>query len=816
MGDLMTALRRTVRQLARRPVINGLAVLSLALGIGVNSSIFSVVNAVLLRDPPVSKPETLVEVYTGDSGGFPYATSSYPDYVDVRNGVEAFSDLAAFNLAIASYDEDQVPRLLFGEIVTGNFFDLLGVELALGRSFLPEEDATPGSHPVAILGHGFWQAEMGADPEVLGKTVKLNGIIFSIVGVAPEEYRGTLPSLVADFWVPMQMHDALNERSLLDRRGRRSLFMKGRLAPGVTVEQAKARLEAMASVLSEEYPETNEDRTMTIVPSREVVFNPGVDGPLFGVAGLLLTMVGLVLLIACSNIANLLLARAADRRKEVAIRLALGASRRQLMGQLLFEGMALASLGGILGLGLAFWISRLVVSFQPPLPIPLAVDLGLDSKVLIFTLVLTVVTGLVSGLAPALRASKPDLVPSLRDDSSGGGLVRRRFGLGNGLVVLQVVVSTVLLLGAGLFLRSLAKTQAVEPGFDLRNGAVAMVSLGFGNRYSEEEGRLFYERLVERVGSLPGSRSAALAGHLPLGFAVTSRGVETEDEPLEAGEDGQQVDTVRVSSGYFETMGIDLPWGRSFRERDGPGAPGVVIVIEEAARRFWPGEDPVGKRLRWSSSDPYMEVVGVAKTGKYRTLGEEPRPFVYEPFRQSYSSTMSLVVASSLPEAEVLGMVREELKALDPALPIFDLRTMTEHLAFMLFPARMGAVLLAAFGLLGLILASVGLYGVVAYGVSRRTREVGIRRALGAQRRDVLWLVVREGMLMVVIGIALGVGIALLAGKVLQGWLYGIGAADPVTFVAVPAVLAAIAFLANLIPARRATRVDPMMALRYE
>lgn len=816
MGDWMTSLRRTVRQLRHRPLINGLAVLSLALGIGVNSSIFSVVNALLLREPPMEDPGRLMEVYTQDSGGFKYATSSYPDYVDVRDSVDAFSDLAAFNLSIATYDDGQDTRLLFGEIVSGNFFPMLGVKPALGRSFLPEEDETPGSHPVALLGHGFWQREMGGDPEVLGRTVKLNGLTFTVVGVAPEEYPGTLPGLVADYWIPMQMFDAMNERRLLDERGRRSLFLKGRLAPGVTEEQAQAQLEAAAAALAEEYPRTNEGRTMTLLPSSEVVLNPAVDGPLFGVAGLLLTVVGLVLLIACSNIANLLLARATDRRREMAIRLALGSSRRNLMGQLLLESLVLAFLGGGLGLLLALGLSRLVVSFQPPIPLPVSLDLSLDHRVLAFTCILALVTGLVCGLAPALKASRPELVPALRDDSTGAGGRLRRFSLRNGLVVLQVAVSLVLLLGAGLFLRSLAQRQAVEPGFDLRQGAVAMITLGLGNRYSEEEGRIFYRQLVDHMEAQPGVRSAALAGHLPLGFAVYSSNVEIEGRPLEEGDEGPEVDTVQVGPGYFETMGIELPWGRAFSESDVEGAPPVVIVNEEAARRFWPGEDPLGQRLRFDFSGDFAEVIGVTRTGKYRTLGEDPRPFVYQPFLQQYSSEMSLVVASDLPEGEILGLLRRELKALDPALPIFDLRSMSEHLAFMLFPARMGAVLLVAFGLLGLVLASVGLYGVVAYSVARRTREVGVRLALGARRQDVLRLVVREGMVLVAVGLALGLGLALFASKALERWLFGVGTSDPVTFVAVPVLLAGVAFLANLIPARRATRIDPMVALRYE
>jgi predicted permease len=818
MHEFFGQLRLTLRQLRRRPGINALAILSLALGIGVNSSIFSLVNAVLLRDPAVRDPASLVEIYTADSGGFPYATSCYPDFLDLQAGADSLSGMSAFSLMLATYDDGAATRVLFGEAVSANFFDLMGLRPALGRGFAESESGDDGSQTVAVLGYGFWQKEMGGSRDVLGKTLRLNGRPLTIVGVAPKDYRGTLPSLVADYWVPIGMYDALSEERRLQHRGSRFLFVKGRLAPGVELKQAQAQMDGLFAGLAEQYPGTNAERKITLVPSREVVFNPGVDKPLFGVAALLLTTVAFVLLIACSNIANLLLARALERQSEVAVRLALGASRGQLVRQLLLEGLLLAALGGALGLALAFGLSRWLVSFQPPLPIPLALDLGLDHRVLLFTLLLTVVTGLLSGLVPALRASRPDLVSALHNaggGSSGGG--RRRFALRNALVVLQVAVSTVLLLGAGLFLRSLGQAQAIDPGFELRQGAVAMVSLGLGGRYSEAEGRVFLDRMQESVRSLPGVRSAALAGHLPLGFAMQSRGVYVEGAATGPEDDGsREVDFNRVGPGYFETMGIALTAGRAFTAADREGAPLVTIVNEEAARRFWPGEDPIGRRIHFGSEEELRTVVGVAATGKYRTLGESPRPFVYEPLLQDYFSAVSIVVASDRPEGEIAAALRRELQALDPGLPIIDLRTLSQHLAFMLFPARMGASLLASFGLLGLILASVGLYGVVAHGVSRRTREVGVRRALGAQSRDVVRLVVRQGMTLVVVGLVLGGIVAALGGRLLRGWLYGISSLDPITFAVVPALLLLVALAANWIPARRATRIEPTRALRYE
>ncbi|MCP3962604.1 MAG: ABC transporter permease [bacterium] len=814
MHDLVRDLRLAVRMLARKPGLSALAVVSLALGIGVNSSIFTLVNAVLLRELPIDEPERVVEVYTSDSGGFRWATTSYPDYLDLRRESSVFSELAAVAATFVTHDDGERTEVLFGEEVSGNFFDLLGLPLALGRGFEPLEE-TPGAHPVVVLGNGFWRQRFGADRDVLGQTLALNGIDFRVIGVAPAEYRASLSGLTADFWIPVAMHDAMSEDASLDRRGSRSLFLKGRLAPGVALETAQAELDLLAARLAEAYPETNEGRELTAVPSTEVAINPGVDGPLFGVAGLLLVVVALVLLIACSNIANLLLARAADRRREIAVRLALGSSRGRLIRQLLVEGLVLAAAGAALGLLFALWTSRLIVGFQPPLPIAIALDLGLDLRVFGFTLVLGLLAGLLCGLAPALQASRADLVAAIKNESASLRRGTRRFGLQGALVVAQVALTTVLLVGAGLFVRSLASAQATDTGFSLERGAAVAIGLGFGGRYSEEEGRIFQRQLREVVAATPGIKSASWAGYLPLSFVVNSRDVQLEGQEEVPEDEWPEVDTVRAGPGYFETLGIPLTRGRGFDDRDGAQAPPVVVVNEALAEKHWPGEEPLGKRLRFADDAPWAEVVGVARTGKYRTLGEDARPFVYRCHLQDYSSLMTLVVASDDEEA-ALTALRRELEALDPRVPIFDQRLISEHLDVALFPARMGAALLAAFGVLGLVLASVGLYGVVAYSVSRRTREVGIRMAIGARRADVLSLVTREGMVLVAVGLALGIGAALFAARALGSLLYGITPHDPLTFATVATILATVALAANLLPARRATQVDPMEALRYE
>jgi predicted permease len=817
MSDLLQDVRYAIRQMARRPGFTAFAVLSLALGIGVNSSIFTLVNAVLLRELPAVRPGELVEVYSGSPGEFLYGTSSFPDYRDLRSWNDVLSDLAAYNVTVASWDSGHRTELLFGEQVTASYFDLLGRPPALGRPFLPQEDATPGTHPVVVLGHRLWRQRFGGDPGVLGRSIKLNGIHFTVVGVAPEKLKGSFPGLVADFWVPLQMADAMDRSPILASRGSRSLFLEGRLKPGVSIEKAQAQLAALAGRLRAAYPKEDKDLAVTLVKTREVVLNPGIDKPILGVAGLLMGIVGLVLLIACSNIANLLLVRASERRKEIAIRLAVGSGRGRLVRQLLTESVLLALLGGAAGLLFALWTARLIVAFRPPLAIPLSLDVALDAKVFGYTLGLALLTGLLCGVAPALQASKPDLVTALRDESAGQGRAFRRLGLRNLLVITQVAISTLLLTGAGLFLRSLAHASSIDPGFTLRKGAQVSLALGLGNAYDEARGRSFYQRLLERARALPGARSAAYADHLPLALEVHVSRAEVEGRARPREEDNPEADRSAVGPGYFATLGVPVVQGRAFDERDGPSAAPVAMVNETAAKRFWPGEPVVGKRLRFFGEDKaWRTVVGVARDGKYRTLGEEPRSFVYTSTEQGNTLERVLVVAGDGDEKALLGQVRREIDALDPNAPIFATGTMSEHLSVILFPARMGAVLLAAFGALGLILASVGLYGVVAASVARRTREIGIRMAIGAGRGAVLRRVVKEGMILTGLGLAAGLALSLAALRVLRGLLYGIAPDDPVTFLAVAVVLSLVALGANLVPAARAAEVDPLVALRSD
>jgi len=579
MRDFVQDLRYAIRQMARKPGMTIFAVLSLALGIGANSSIFSLVNAILFRELPAVRPQELVDVYAGKEGDFQYATWSYPDFADVRGWNKVFADFAAVNLTIATYDDGRHTELLFGEQVSANFFRMYGVRPALGRDFLPEEDVTEGTHPVVLLGHRCWKERLGGDPRIVGKTLKLNGRYLTVIGVAPEVFKGSFPAVSSDFWVPMHIGHAMGGGAELTERGSRSLFAKARLAKGVTLEQAQAQMTALVGRLRQAYPKEDEGLTTTLIPTREVVLNPEIDGPIFGVAGLLMGIVGLVLLIACFNIANLLLVRAAERRREIAVRLALGASRGRLIRQLLTESILLSLLGGAAGLLIALWTARLIVAFKPPLPIPINLDIPLDWRILAFTLGIALLTGIVCGLAPALQSTRPGVVTALKDEEVSLMRRHRKLGLRNVLVVAQVAISALLLVGAGLFLRSLGNAQSIDPGFQLRKGVAVQLALELGGAYDEARGRAFYERLLERVRALPGVQSATLTDRLPLGLNIHVSTVEIEGRPKPRKGEELEVDRGGAVPGYFETMGIPLPAGRSFGVR---GAHGSRVPASEA------------------------------------------------------------------------------------------------------------------------------------------------------------------------------------------------------------------------------------------
>ncbi|HEY0101353.1 MAG TPA: ABC transporter permease [Pyrinomonadaceae bacterium] len=816
MGTLIQDLRYGARMLWKSPGFTGVAVVVLALGIGANTTIFSLINGLLLRPiVGVESPERLAAVYTSDYSSGLYGSSSYPDYLSFREGANAFEGLAAYEQAVASLTGNDEPQRLRGEAVTSNYFKVLGVGASAGRTLLPEDESAASGNPVIVISHNLWQRRFNSDPNLVNSTIHLDGRAHTVVGVAAENFRGLHMGLPPEFWQPLIPR--VNNTSA---RGSRGLEIVGRLKEGATPEQANAELTAIFARLAQEYPETNrgtlerpnEPRPVTVVS--ESRFNPQQRKTIAGVTGMLMLMVGLVLLIACANVANLLLARASARRREIAIRLALGSGRFRLVRQLLTESMCLAMLGGFLGLLLTLWTSDILPKFFPAGEAS-GLDLGVDWRVLGFTLGLSLLTGIVFGLVPALQASRPNLLSALKDDTSapevrGFG----RFGLRNVLVVLQVALSLVLLICAGLFMRSLRAASTADPGFNAENVLLTRMERR-GAKMEQEEEQLFYRRVREQVGALPGVRSVALAYIVPVSGGGMRTGVSVEGYQPQPKED-TELNTNIISPDYFKTLGIPLLQGRDFSAEDRKGAPGVVIINEEFARRYFPGANPLGRRIRKGSDESYLEVVGVVKNARYRGLVEEPLPFFYTPQAQKGMSSMTLFVRTEGDPLTVLPAVRAELKNLDKNLTLYQINTFSAHLADALSNERMVAVLLSVFGVAALLLAAVGLYGVMSYVVVQRTHEIGVRMALGAQPGDILKMVLRQGMTLLLAGGLIGLTAAFALTRLMSSLLYGISATDPLTFVGITSLLSFVTLLACYIPARRATKVDPMIALRYE
>jgi macrolide transport system ATP-binding/permease protein len=814
---LLRDMRVAVRRMAKSPGFTTVAIVSLALGIGANTAIFSLVDAVMLRAPAmVDRPGELFAVHPVGKDDDVLAFS-YPNFVEFRDRNDILSGLTVARPMPLNLTTPSGSERIWASEVSGNYFDVLGVRVPIGRAFLPEEDSVPLRNPVAVLSHACWQRRFAADPGIIGRTIPLNGHAFTVVGVAPEGFSGTEVVYEPELWVPSMMRawtDPLNRQ--LDNRGLQNLFATGRLADGVTVEQAKASLDVLAAQLGREYPETNEGQTIKLTPPG--LLHPLLRDPAIGFTAILMGAVGLVLLIACTNLANLLLGRAAERRREVAVRLALGASRARLVAQLLTESVLLAVAAGAVGLLLAQVLLGIVAAARPDVGVPFWIDLRVDGRVLAFSMLGSIVTGIAFGLVPALQSTKPELVPALKDATSQSGHGRAR--LRSALVVAQVALSLVMLVAAGLVVRTLQHLQSMSPGFDPEHALMVSVDPALQG-YDEVRSEQFYRTLVDRVRSTTRVESAALTAAVPLGFNISFSGIYVEGAPPVRGVEAPMAMTARVGPGYFETMRIPLLAGREFEDRDLDGEERVVVVNETFVRRFFPGTanaaDAIGKRISYeAASGPYFEIAGVAKDGKYLSIAEEDKPFLYARLSRDYAGGTTLLVRTSADPESMIGPIRAVVRQLDPTLPVYHAKTMRQHLSLSLFPSRVAAALLGGFGLLALVLAAVGVYGVVAYSVAQRTREIGIRMALGARPGDVLTMVVRQGMVMAAAGLLAGLAGALAVTRLLESLLYEVSATDVGTYTVVSALLALVVLVACVVPAWRAAKVDPVRALRCD
>jgi predicted permease len=811
-GNLWRDVRYAARQLARNRLFSAVAILTLALGIGLNTAVFSAVHGLLFRPlPGVVEPDRLVQVYRSHPA-IGYGSNSIPHFHDVRErSGDVFAGVAAWRFVPVHVSADGRTERVMGQIVSAEFFEVLGAPLALGRGFLPEDDVAPGAHPVAVLGNGAWRTMFGGDPAVVGRTVVLNGRSYEIVGVAGAGFRGPIAVIEPTLWVPLMQLDHFMPGTLdrFEDRGNSFLLSFARLQPGVTVEQARARMQALVAELREEFPGSYDEQGIHLVPQAEAGINPQWRGAQRALSAVMMAVVAVLLLIACVNVANLMLARARQRSREMAVRLSLGASRAQLVRQLLTESLLLALVSGAASLLLARLVIGVLNDVRVPFEFPLSLDLQLSAPVLVFTFALSVLTGLVFGLVPALQATSPALVPALKGESMPGGSRSRATRT---LVVAQMALSLVLLIAAGLFVRSLATAVQIEKGFDETNLLIAAVDPGLQG-YDRPRAEAFYATLADRLRAHPAVHSVGYAEMVPLGIGDQQRGVAIPGHVPATGEN-MSFDYNIVTPGYFETMGISPLRGRVFTDRDDANGARVLVINERFADRFWPGTDPIGRTVVVTGQE--HTVIGVVPTGRYRSLGEAPLPYYYLPQAQWWNWAMIVHVRTAGDPAAFAPTLRGEVRALDPDLPLADVRTMTESLGFVLLPARLAGIVLAAFGLLGLLLAALGMYGVMAYTVAQRTREIGIRMAVGAAHAQVIGALMRQGLALVAIGAGLGLVGGWGVWHLVRGMLHGATAPDVVTFTGVPLLLVAVAALAIWIPARRAALVDPVVALRTE
>jgi predicted permease len=808
---LLHDLRFAWRMILRRPAFTAVAILILGLGIGANATIFSWVEAVLLRPlPGVPDQDRLVSL-RGTTPGRADLSFSYLNFRDLRGAKpDGFEDLIAFRPAAMNLRTNGEPVRVWGELVTSNFFEVLRIRPVHGRAFLPSDDSAPDKEAVVVLGHNVWQRLFRGDVSVIGRSITLNGRPFTVVGIAPAGFAGSAAGLSLDVFVPITMQKAIMSGDRLPQRGNSFLQVFGRLADGASLERARASAAVVAGRLVADHPEINADRGIRVIPLHQ----DGASGLMMPVMATLMGVVAIVLLVACANLAGLLLAKAAGRQREVAVRLAVGASRGRLIRQFLVESALLAAAGGAAGIVMSYWTSGLLTAFVPRTPFPVGFAPAFSPTLVGFSIAATAATAIAFGLLPAFRISRPDVVDALKASSGSMSFTFSRGSLRQVLVVGQVALSLLLLVCAALFTRSLTRAQQMDPGFSTRSALVASLDV-LPNGYDAERGIVFYQQLLQRLNEVPGVDTASVATILPLDISSGSdMQVDIEGYTPRKGEE-LHVYYNRVGPLYFDTMGISIVQGRAIDASDVEGRQQVAVINETMARRYWAGRDPVGGLVEFG--DGPTRIVGVARDGKYSRYNEPAKNYMYLPTFQYYRPDVALIVkAAGGDPASLLPAVQREIRALDANLPLFDVRTLDEHLQFSLFIPRMASQLLGLFGALSLLLAAVGLYSVIAFSVAQRRREIGIRMALGADRRDVLRLVARQGFVIITAGIAVGLGLALAASRLLADQLPGVSSSDPISYVATACLLAVVAILACLIPARTAASLDPLLALRRD
>src|SRR6478672_5172625 len=826
MTNIAQDIRYALRNLRKSPAFAAIAVITLALGIGANTAIFTVVNAVFFHPIPVKDPARLVEIFTLDQRKIFGAANnnvlpnSFPNAQDVQQRAQSFSGVTVYEsfTTPVSMTVNGQPNQYFAQLSSGNYFDVLGVHAQLGRTFRPEEDRTDGAGPVVVLSHGFWERVFASNPNVIGQSVLLNGQGFTIICVAPKGFQGTSVIGGPDMWIPMSMHDqilnGLNKTFFNERRFL-GFSAVARLKPEVRAEQAKAELKAIASDLETAFPLANKGRTFTLQPLLESSIAANQRDQFNRAGVMMMAVVGIVLLIACFNIANLLLARAAGRKREMSIRVAIGASRSRIITQLLTEAMVLAIAGGALGLGLALAGRDMMWRFRPPQLPADGMDLSLDWHVLAFTFAVAIGTGLIFGLAPALQSSRPDLVSELKERAGGDLRKGTRFNVRDILISLQVAVCLIALVGAGLFLISLRNAHEMDTGFDTHNLGMLSFDVGALN-YEPARAKEFERRALEAAQSTPGVREAALANTVPLFNGGFGRTLFREGEDSTNGQSGHVAQVSVGSPEYLSTMDIPMVRGQSFDGSVREDTPRATIINETAARQIWPNEDPIGKRFKFFRDTDYTKVIGIVKDSTYNALGEQPRPYMYVSLVQNPNAALTLFFRTEGDPRTVLNTLRSRIQEMDRNLPITNVWPIGEVISQSLWASSFGASLLTVFAMIAMALCAVGIYGVVGYSVGQRIREFGIRLALGAQPRDVLLMVLKQSTVILGAGLVAGLVLAFLSARFIVTFLYGVNTNSPLAFLAMALVLAAVGVLASYIPARRAAKVDPMVALHYE